>query len=321
MNNKNNKQPAQASGKKASKAFWATILFLVFATLSVVIYSYVFGNINLSEDDLKRHAGGAAEAAYNEVYPEIDDILNTVYEPVYQAIPEYVSFHYSIVGEYIELLATAKGTVKQDIEEQLFDGFDERLLEEYNFIGLFYEQEFSEKLDEGLKNELQGKFGSFGASTKQAINETKSTIKQSTLNMASLAGGGKVVSVSAVLAGKITAKLTAKLATKATIKGAGALSGAVAGASVGTIACSWAGPFAALCGAGGAVVGWFLIDGAVVNVSEYFNSGAFETSLREDIDKHKQAISEQIKTALQDIAIENGASEDSFTLQNLSTSK
>ncbi len=312
MNNKNNKQPAQASGKKASKAFWATILFLAFVTLVIVIIGYVRSPIELSEDELNQSISSAAEEAYNEVYPEIDAALNRIYAPVYQAIPDYVSFHYSIIGQYIELLATAKGTVNQDIKEQLFDGFDDRLLEEYNYIGGDYAKTFGDILDKILRDKSKDNSSSFSANTKQAINSAKDKVKKSTLSMAGLAGGGKV---SVALAGKITAKLVAKLATKAAIKAAGAFTGG----TIGTVSCAWAGPFAIICGAGGAVAGWFLIDGAVVNVSEYFNSGAFETSLRENIDEHKQATSTQIKMALQKIAIENGVSKESFTLQNLST--
>ncbi len=349
----NKKPPAPANGKKANKAFWATILFLAFATLVLIIVAYIRQPVNpvssaneeisvnkeeeatvptcqLEElatqtDELKteleRLIGKAAEEAYYKVSSGIDDAVGKVYKPVYDAIPEYAKFHYSIIGEYIELFAAATGGVQEDIQERFFNGFDEQLEREIENINVIYNQARNSHFDDSLKNALKDKFDCIKANTEQLINTAKNKIKKSNLNIASLAGGSKVASVSAVLAGKITAKFAAKLTAKGLIKGASTLGGAGAGAGIGGLICAWAGPFAVGCAAVGAVAGWFLIDGIVVNISEIWGSEEFEADLKAIIDEHKRATSAQIKEALQDIATENGASKEFFTLQNHSTSK
>ncbi len=306
MNNKNNKQPAQASGKKASKAFWATILFLAFVTLVMVIIGYVRNPIELSEDELNQSISSATEHAYGKTYPKIEDILETVYEPVYQKVPAYVEFHYSIIGGYTELALYTMGDIESHIKEKLFNDFGADLLKAHNTIGKNYVKAFSDKLDEDAKNKLKDKSGRLGPNTKKTISAIKDTVKESTLNIVSLARDSKIIVAS--LTTKIVAKVSSKLIIKAATKGASAITGA----GVGTLLCAWAGPAAAVCGVTGGIAAWFATDGLVVNVSEYFGRGGFEEDLRNIIDEHKKQTREKLETALKSIP------KDNFTFQNLS---
>ncbi len=321
----NKKPPAQASGKKANKAVLPTILFLAFFILAFAIIACVVKPntkpIELPKTVLERLIGEAAEAAYQNVSLNVDDALDKVYKPVYDAIPEYAKFHYSIIGSYTEdytkLISYIKGGINNDIQERLFNGFDERLSQRYDDFGVFYNKEFSDELDRGLENELQDESEILGPNTEKAVNAIKDKITRYSTRIThilKLAVGNKAGSVTLAVGAKITKKLVAKFAIKGATK-------AITGAIIGTASCLWTGFFAPVCGTVGAVAAWFATDGLVINIDEYFTRDEFEVDLKAIIDEHKQAISAQIKTALQDIAIENGASKESFTLQNHSTSK
>ncbi len=324
----NKKPPAQASGKKANKAFWATILFVAFIILAFAIIACAVKpntkSIELPKTVLERLIGEAAEAAYQNVLLNVDDALDKVYKPVYDAIPEYAKFHYSIIGSYTEdsamLISYMNGGINKTIQERLFNGFDERLSQAYDDFGIFYNKEFSDELDRGLESELQDESEFPGPNTKRAVNAVKDkTTRYSTriAHILKLALGSRVGSATLAVGGKITKKLVAKFAIKGATKGASAITGAV----IGTASCLWTGVFAPVCGTVGAVAAWFATDGLIINIDEYFTRDEFEVDLKAIIDEHKQATSDQIKEALQDIATENGASKESFTLQNHSTSK
>ncbi len=319
----NKKPPAQANGKKANKAVLPTILFVAFVILAFAIIACVVKPntkpIELPKTILERLIGEAAEAAYQNVSLNVDDALGKAYAPVYAAIPDYTDFHYSIIGSYTEdyaiLVSYMNGGINKTIQDQLFNGFDERLSQVYDNLGGLYNKEFSDELDRALESELQSGFEILGPITEKAVNAAKYKITTSSARIVKLALGSRAGSATLAVGGKITEKFIAKFAIKGATKGGGA----ILGATIGATACLWTGPFTSLCGAIGLITGWLLTDGIVVNISEIWGSEEFKVDLKAIIDEHKQATSTQIKMALQGIAIENGVSKESFTLQNLST--
>ena len=124
--------------KTASRAFWGTITLLVVATIGAASIGISSGarptlalqgtpETEVTATRLEAMLSASADMALRRVGPEADDLLDGVYAPVYAAIPAFAEFHYSVVGEYIELGLSVVGGLERRLHSDLFSGFDERL--------------------------------------------------------------------------------------------------------------------------------------------------------------------------------------------------
>lgn len=290
------------SHKMTSRAFWITIIVLAVctvmlgfvstvrspkenATLSDDLPEITRANYEIPETILEGFIKSAAEKAHDEISERIDAVLYKVYAPVYAAIPEYTSFHYSVLGEYIELTQAAMGQMAQSLQKTLYSGFSERMQQ----AGIRLDQEYTSAFKTALQAEIESQFPadapniSLGPITLAAIQNAENRIKV-TASIGTVAmvvtGSGIVKKTIAIFAKKIATKVAAKAAAKGVVKETSALAGAGGGA----LLCSWSGPGAALCGVVGGVAAWFIMDSAVINLDEYFNRDEFEADLRQMID-------------------------------------
>ncbi|MYF68658.1 MAG: hypothetical protein F4181_01185, partial [Proteobacteria bacterium] len=114
--------PAKAN--LATWAFWGTLLFLAIATVGVALIVNMRAGVTEQTNEveinltaLEGALGASSTEALRVVVPDIDPLLSDAYSRVYAAIPEYVDFHYSVVGGYTELAVAAQGHIRPHLQE------------------------------------------------------------------------------------------------------------------------------------------------------------------------------------------------------------
>ncbi len=239
---------------------------------------------------------------------------------MYERIPAFLDWHYSIVGQYTELGMAAAGRLQQEMELRLFPGTSDRMQHAAAAINLAMETELRDSIVQWLRDEGQTMNPDCEARIAYAdmLNEVvpdsiqrfRSFVVPSGVAALGTAAGGKAA-VTAV--GKGMGK---KLAASASVKTAGKTVTRVLGtggtAAVGAAAGSVLGPFGAMVGAGVGIVagvaGWLAIDSVVVGADEYFNRDDLERELTELVDTQKAEVAESISTRFEEArseALEN----------------
>ncbi|KIN78173.1 hypothetical protein [Sulfitobacter mediterraneus] len=310
----------------ASRFFWATVALLAVATLALTVASSFQTtnsspqhSVEIEPTTLARILSDTAISAQKAVAPDIDAHLDAVYAPAYAAIPAYADFHYSVLGEYIELTAAATGQMSDAIHERLFDGFENRLTEAAAKLNKRYVEEYQRILEKQVAQQVSpgGATPLLGEVTdavlQDAISRAHTTLPLATV-AAGIVGSGSLKLVSATIAKKLAAKVAAKASAKGLAKGGGV----IAGAGGGALLCSWSGPGAAVCGVVGGAAAWLLTDAVVVNIDEYFNREDFEDELRKMLVEDRAEKREQLTAALRDKAVAmDAAVEEIFKMRDL----
>jgi hypothetical protein len=335
------KQKAQKEDRQRklfARFFWGTIIILAVASLGLVAIGLLRSDqsesdlqgdqqptrevtavqeVEIEPNTLQAVFERAARTASAETSHAIDPLLDDLYEPVYGGITSYADFHYTVLGEYAELVGAALGTAADAIEDRLYDGFDDRLERVASTLDARFADEFRTALMQELENEIPSELSDVPLApiTQHAIEDTlarvRVTVPVATV-MATVGGAAAIKAVSAAIAAKVATKVAAKAAGKGVAKGTGILGGAGLGALGG----SWGGPVgAAVGGAIGGAAAWFAVDAAVVSIDEYFTRDDFEAELRLMIDEHRGVVRGHLTNALK------RKSEDmqSFTLKDLSS--
>ncbi|MEP3333614.1 hypothetical protein [Sedimentitalea sp.] len=310
----------------AARFFWTAVALLAVATLALTVASSLQTtnsslqhSVEIEPTLLQTILSDTAISAQKAVAPDIDAYLDTVYAPAYAAIPAYADFHYSVLGEYIELTAAATGQMSDAIHERLFDGFEKRLTEAAAKLDKRYVEEYQRILEKKVAQQVSpgGATPLLGEVTdavlQDAISRAHTTLPLATV-AAGIVGSGSLKLVSATIAKKLAAKVAAKASAKGLAKGGGVLAGAGGGA----LLCSWSGPGAAVCGFLGGAAAWLLTDAVVVNIDEYFNREDFEDELRKMLDEDRAEKREQLTAALRDKAVAmDAAVEEIFKMRDL----
>ncbi|MBR9841123.1 MAG: hypothetical protein GYB50_25070 [Rhodobacteraceae bacterium] len=290
-----------------SRWFWGTIVLLLVIAVSLELLANwqagrqgVENGSSSSVDQTGTNAkqveqwfNTAGEEA-EKVREQIRDRLDEAYAPVYAGIPEYMDFHYSLTGEWLELGSAAMGNLGVGLEEHLFDGFDTRLGAVSEDLAREFDQRFWTALDEAMAAEPGGA-EAFEPVVARALRDSQNRIKKTsgTVGVA-LVGGATLKVFTTAFAKKLAIKLAAKVGTKTGMKWAAAATGGAASAA----ACSWTGPGAAACAVVGAAITWVATDVAMIKLDEYVTRDDFERDLRELIDDHKKETQRAIEQML-----------------------
>ena len=327
-------EPQPTHGNTTAKFFWVTILMMAGATIALTLSGNVqmsrlapqatTKTIEIQPTTLETFFSSAAQTAGQVIVPKIDNSLNEVYAPVYDSIPVYADFHYSVLGEYTELTEAALGQMGSGIHERLFNGFDQRIEAAASSLDHQYTVAYRTALRSLIEAELpEGEFSlPLGELTQAALQDAVSRAKVSAPIAAvavGVVGSGAVKTLTDTMAKKLATKIAAKASAKGVLKGGGVLAGAGSGA----LLCSWSGPGAAVCGIVGGVGAWLLTDAVVVNLDEYFNREEFEAEIRAMIDEDKASKKVLLEAALRKKASEMDAASKElikgFTLRELSS--
>jgi hypothetical protein len=205
----------------------------------------------------------------------------------------------------------ALGKLSGAIQARLFSGLETRLGGVATQLDRRFEEKFREQLEAGF---AEG--DALGPLTRSV--KTNAEIRVG-VSGAVFAGGALSVKAASMLIAK---KLGAKIAIKAAAKAGAKWAVVATGAGGGALACSWAGPVAAICGAGGAVVAWVATDVAVIKLDELMTRDEFEANLQALIDEDKGARRAQLEAALtakaQTVQVGSDKAVQDFNLKQLS---
>ena len=326
--------------------FWWTIVTLISITLALSIMAMVNqprsddavpwpdppaappdGEIGelpagcLPVEDLRRRAAGRTAPLLEyllrrplvETGQAINDSIDSVFEPVYERIPTFLDWHYSVAGQYAELGLAAAGDLQQEMESRLVGGVDERMDEASAAIDAVLADELSRSIEQWLRNEGQTADPNCDAGLVYA-DMLDEVIQDSMQRFRTLVVPAGVTALGGAAAGKaavtgLIKSMSKKLATSTAVKAVGKMvpkllgkwGSAAAGGAAGTALGAVLGPVGAIAGGVvgvvGGVAGWLIVDGAVVKADEYLNRADLERELTELVDQRKAAIVESISTA------------------------
>jgi len=294
--------------RRFSKGFWGMIVLIFAVTFLALIVAAVRGpeRYEIDDDTLSIVLSEAAQEAMDTVRSEhLNPALDRVFEPVFAGIPAYADFHYSVLGEYTELANAALGQASSGILDKMFAEFETRLQAEMAGLDNALESAFAAALEsrlDDLRDSLKDPNIDFGPLTAAAIADAQNrfvvTLPVGLVATAAVtSGAAKTASV--VVANKLATKIAAKSAAKV----AGKVGASLAGAGAGTLACSWAGPGAVLCGVVAGGVTWFTVDAVIIRIDSYFNRPDFEKELAQMVEEFKIEMTDQAMSALQGKAV------------------
>ena len=265
---KNGNGPSSPENSTVARVtFWGTLMFLAVATVGLALIGYLRSSdaeqtieVTIDSTILENSLSVSSEAALQAVTTDIDSKLAEIYGSVRSAVPEVVDFHYSVIGEYTELLAwVAQGRLGNALHERIFDGFEPKI----NGLLASLDDQFDEAYMSTLAEEIQSAvaaenpLASLDEATQFALNDAvaRAQIAYPIAGAVVIFGTGGLKALTAGMVAKLAAKITAKTA----LKGGGVLAGAGGGAAL----CAWGGPLAAVCGAVGGFGAWILADAAI----------------------------------------------------------
>ena len=336
--------PPSALSGRAGAMTWAyrTILTLISATLLLLILAMVrqprpqndpqppdrpsaevyrnrAGPAPIPADELEGRAERQwrqfAERMRREPLPEtdhaIEERIDTAFAPVYERIPAFLDWHYSIVGQYTELGHAALGALEEAIESRLFAELQERIGTATDTVGRVMQEEMRTEIENWLRRESQTVPPGLTTTYERMLEVTVAdTVERFTVSAfpsavaAVGAGAGGTVAV-ALLAKALAKKMMATIGLKTAGKTVGGIWGRLGGAAGGAAIGSVLGPFGVVIGgvAGGAAA-WLAVDGVVVNIDERLHREDLERELTELVDEQKARVKSATSTAVDEVKLE-----------------
>jgi hypothetical protein len=246
-----------------------------------------------------REALDAASGAMEQV---ISDRIDAAFAAVYDRVPTFLDFHYSVVGEYTELSAALTDAPGAELERILFteSGFQRHLDGQLAAIAAAGDRILGDTLEE-MSRGLQERLALDGAETALLSGAVTLTIDDAMQRFgpgelmikgagAAIGAGAAAAAIAKTLGTKLGAKLAAKTAGKTALKASGAGGGAASGALAGLLC----GPAAWVCAPVAAVAAgaaaWLATDKVVIEVDEYLHREWLEGELRAAIDAERDRI-------------------------------
>jgi hypothetical protein len=321
----NQTNTAKTSMSKFEKMFWITIVILAFIwiTLQVMAYfnagkeSIFFSNNEpvlttsvktifeiIDDNNSIRHnlenfktiemLSQNLNDNILSLNGSIDQKVDEAFAPVYTNVDSFLDFHYSVVGEYTELIGAATSKVGSIIKKKLFGPTFNTQLQEVN---KYVNQEYITALHDHYEQ--------IDSHATKDINKTLNMVIFTKLNkdieqrlsvqaikLGSVVGAAAAIKIVGAVSAKIIAKTATKLAAKSAIKTSAKMAASGTAATAG-LAC---GPLAFICAPVAGGVAWFGTDALIVSVDEYMNRDEFKQEILQMIDKEKKAIKDQLQT-------------------------
>jgi hypothetical protein len=273
--------------------------------------------IKQRRSDFDAAKDGELSAVQGALAALVNDRLDVAFQPVYDNIPTYLDFHYSVLGSYTEITAALSSELANVMIEHLFKGTDvdaalERLTQEVDETAKTRFAEAMAAIRGAAKEHLE--FSSadldlveqIAPLTKPAINARLSN-EINAVRGAGLVGGVVASRQFSKYAGRRLAKtfvgrLAAQGVRSAASKTTGGSAGAVTGAKVGLLC----GPAAWICSpllaVGGAAIGIVAAEALIVSLDEAINRESFEQELRRMLDQQKADIKAELLAPSQKFA-------------------
>lgn len=296
-------QEQQFSTYDYIKNIMTSKLWICLSLLVVVIFAMILHFITPSVDSesinsnsaflneqLENYQEYVLESEFTNTSRAIEQQIDEAFEPVYQGIENVVDEHYTIKGQYAELLTDY---VEAEIEEKMLSGLDGRLESADSTIKSVYQEEIKEITRTFVNENNPGLFTEkrklFNEMFDTVANDAKERFNTPEIITARLASVGTGFIARTYISRRI-ATAAKNVSRRAAGKGATA-----AGAAAG----SFLGPVGTVAGAiGGSVVGWVASDLVIIKLDEHLNREKFEAELKAEVDERKQAIKNEMQQQL-----------------------
>lgn len=309
------------------KIFWGTILvFLILSVVLTIMASINTKNVEmrvpilsqwseklLPTDRIKSNLTNN-EAKVNEslnlgvleVNHHIDNEINDLFYTVESNVDTFLDFHYSVFGEYSELITMANpnDSIEDVIEDKLFSSdFTKKLDQKSKYINNKFMQSIKNHSETITNIGMNGIDKQVNTEALNRLNKdmefnlaTQATKMTAAASAAAYHFGPQLVAALGIkIAGKATAKAAGKGALKVGAKSLGAGGAATAGALAGT----WCGPLAWICSPVGAVVGagsvWLGTDAVLVTGDEILNREDFKNEILVSLRDSKESLKSSYK--------------------------
>jgi len=317
------KKNIEKTMSKFAKLFWGTILLFIIVYITLILLSslnskpkkeqnntIVLKNIvkeielivhsnkikqNIENNITKKAIKKSLQKNINMLTQSIDSEINFAFLSVENNIDNFLDFHYSVLGEYIELGAMASGNVAKTIEEKLFPKeFNTRTQKALESINSQYKLRVSEhfslidkELTKDVNLELNSKI--IEDLQKNITNNMKiqSGKLASLVTIAIVPTIAKVISIkiATISSSKIALKLSAKLTSKSVAATTGLASGAICGPAF------W------ICSPIAAATLWFGTDAIVNSINEIYNREEFKQDIMKALNKKQEELKKELKTS------------------------
>lgn len=284
---------------KFEKIFWVVIsvfmlIFIVFSIIAslqpsnpipkpkeptpIITYKYIQENLDKHKEEIIRDQNIQLEKINDNINSKIDELFVEVEDNV----DVFLDFHYSVIGEYVQLGVMAVGDIGEIIQEKLFgENFESKVIETSKLI----HNEYNTILKDHL-NKIQ-ELGFDGVDTK--LNSDILKTLHSDIIQNEITQGGKFgLLVASRLIPRLVQSISTKLAGKAIIKVVAKTSAKLAAATTGVAVGTLCGPFVWVCAPIAAGVAWIATDVAIVYTMEALNRDDFKKEILQSIKNAKQ---------------------------------
>lgn len=283
------------------------------AALAILIFAIVlhFSVSHDSYENLQRHSVFLGESYskytievlnsdFEQTRMAINDRIDEAFEPVYHGISKMADAHYSLKGQYLELMS---GYFEDKVAEIMLQGLDQRLEQADQIVQAVYYQELTAKTSKFMRENNPGLFSSERGAVRQMLDIAVDDAKRRFTTPEMIVARTATLGIGAA-GGVYTYRQLRAILRHTGKRTAGAGLSVAKGATVGLAS---AGPKGALIGAGvGLAVAWFGTDVVVIKIDEHLNREAFEAELRAIVDSYrdevKKAMMHQVENTNMELA-------------------
>ena len=348
-------KPAPTSGMAvgglAARAFWITLIVLAAVTILLVLLASRAPvppqtgldpepariEVNLPSTAIQTYVERAARVANEKTEAILDSQLDYLFDPVAGAVHDYAEFHFSVLGEYAELLVAAAGGGRSLWQRFIDwrDGEAQVVLDAETQAEVDKLAEQAEgRIENAIQQRLYAGFDTRREQVERVLNSTFVTMferefqRLSSEGLAALGGGAMIsgatrtaldgalararvskpiaMTVAVVSSAALTKFLAAAL-TKTALKSGAKLggkalasgAGLAGGAATGAAIGTTLGPIgSAVGGVTGAVAAWISVDYAAIKIDEYLNRDEFEAGLYAHIAVQRKDFASALKAAI-----------------------
>lgn len=306
---------------KGEKLFWVVIIFftIVYVVISILASNNLKDLITentkpsvleeyvtkyLPDDTIKNNISKGESIINKKLNEDLDDInsqidkeVDELFVSIEKNVDTYLDFHYSVYGEYSELLSLAANDLTKDIQNKLFGAeFNQVFEDKINKINLSYKKKIEDHIQlindigiEGVDKDLNN------ASLKYMINDIEN-FRNVILGKSLLVGTATGTKVALAISARIAAKSLTKATTKAALKTASKVSTSGTAAAAGL----WCGPLFWVCSPVAATTAWFATDAVVASADEMLNRDDFKNEIMSSLNESKNEIKNNLKKSIED---------------------
>lgn len=306
---------------KGEKFFWVVIIFftIVYVVISILASNNLKDLITentkasvlkeyvtkyLPDDTIKNNISKGESIINKKLNEDLDDInsqidkeVDELFVSIEKNVDTYLDFHYSVYGEYSELLSLAANDLTKDIQNKLFGAeFNQVFEDKINKINLSYKKKIEDHIQlindigiEGVDKDLNN------ASLEYMINDIEN-FRNVILGKSLLVGTATGTKVALAISARIAAKSLTKATTKVALKTASKVSTSGTAAAAGL----WCGPLFWVCSPVAATTAWFATDAVVASADEMLNRDDFKNEIMSSLNESKNEIKYNLKKSIED---------------------